>query len=154
MENIGSGGLAGTLGSLTAATNAGYAGSTTDGGHNSSTTGTGSFGVTALNVLDTGQITDFAVESLHQEYVGALAVATSYYGQKPARNYWNGCSTGGRQGFELAIKYGQDFDGFLNGSPVIYYDQFHFAKSWPGLVNRDILQAGEAPRSRRLSIQT
>jgi hypothetical protein len=145
VENLGGGGLVGSLGSTTAATNAGYVGSVTDGGHNSIQANNGAFGVTAQNKLDVGQIVDFASESLHQQYIWALALAKSYYGQAATRNYWNGCSTGGRQGFELAQRWGEDFDGFLNGAPVVYYNSFQMAKAWPGLIDRDVVVAGGSP---------
>jgi len=145
VENLGGGGLVGTLGATTDATNAGYVGSATDGGHTSAQANNGAFGITALNKQDVGQITDFAYESLHQQYLAALAAANNYYGQPASRNYWFGCSTGGRQGFELAQKFGDDFDGFVNGAPVVYYNAFQMAKAWPGLVDRDVVVAGGSP---------
>jgi hypothetical protein len=140
VENLGGGGLAGSLGSVTAATDAGYVGSITDGGHNTAQNGTvGNFAVIqTTNQLDVGKITDFASESLHQQYSWALALAISYYDHVPARNYWYGCSTGGRQGLELAQKWGEDFDGILVGAAVVYWDAFDLAgKGWAPLVNRD-----------------
>ena len=148
IENFGGGGFAGSLGSNTAATNAGFVGSQTDGGHNSSQNGSsGSFGVIqASNQLDVGKIKDFDSESQHQQYVWALAVAKSYYGQEAARNYWNGCSTGGRQGLALAEKYGDDFDGILVGAPVVYLQALDLSHLWPALINRDdVVAAGHSP---------
>lgn len=140
VENLGGGGLAGSLGSTTAATDAGYVGSVTDGGHNTAQNGTdGTFAVIqATHQLDVGKITDFASESLHQQFTWALALAQGYYGQTPARNYWFGCSTGGRQGLEIAQKWGEDFDGILVGAAVVFWDAFDLAgKGWAPLVNRD-----------------
>jgi feruloyl esterase len=148
VENLGGGGLAGSLGSVTAATNAGYVGSITDGGHNTAQNGTvGDFAVIqTTHQLDVGKITDFASESLHQQYSWALALTKSYYGHAPARNYWYGCSTGGRQGLELAQKWGEDFDGILAGAAVVYWDAFDLAgKGWASLVNRDeVVLQGES----------
>ena len=77
VENLGGGGLAGSLGSVTAATNAGYVGSITDGGHNTTQNGTvGNFAVIqTTHQLDVGKISDFASESPHQQYSWALALA-------------------------------------------------------------------------------
>lgn len=148
VENLGGGGFAGSLGSTTAATNAGYVGSITDGGHNTAQNGSdGDFGVIqATHELDVGKIIDFQSESLHQQYQWALALAKSYYAQKATRNYWFGCSTGGRQGLELAQKWGEDFDGFLVGAPVVYWDDFDLSgKGWAPLVNRDdVVGAGHS----------
>jgi hypothetical protein len=104
----------------------------------------GPFGVIqASHQLDIGKINDYITESAHQQYVWALALARSYYGQPAQRNYWNGCSTGGRQGLELAGRFGQDFDGILAGAPATYIQEFQSAESWPALVNRDdVIGAG------------
>ena len=149
IENLGGGGLIGTVGSVTSATNAGFVGSSTDGGHNTAQNGgtLGNFGVIqATHQLDVGKITDYASESIHQQYVWAKWLANKYYGQAAIRNYWNGCSTGGRQGLELAQKWGSDFDGILAGAPVVYAQSLDLSHLWPALVNRDdVVGAGHSP---------
>jgi hypothetical protein len=139
VENLGGGGLIGSIGSTTSATNAGFVGSSTDGGHNSAQNGThGNFGVIqATHQLDVGKLEDFALESQHQQYVWALWLANAYYGQPASRNYWNGCSTGGRQGMALAGNYGSDFDGILAGAPTVYENNLDLAHKWVAVVNRD-----------------
>ena len=146
VENLGGGGLVGSVGSTTQSTNGGYVGSSTDGGHNNAQNGAnGNFAVIqATHQLDVGKITDLASESIHQQYVWALALAKHYYGQSATRNYWYGCSTGGRQGEELAQKWGGDFDGFAFGAPVVYWNRFDIAHGWAALVNRDyVVGAGD-----------
>ena len=145
IENIGNGGLAGTLGSTTVATNGGYVGSVTDNGHNKAQNGTlGDFGVIqATHQLDIGKFNDFNNEAIHQQYVWAKWLAQQYYGTPATRNYWNGCSTGGREGLGLAQAFGEDFDGILAGAPATWYEQFWLANAWPSLVNRDDLVGGE-----------
>jgi Tannase and feruloyl esterase len=146
IENIGNGGLAGTIGSTTSATNGGFVGSVSDNGHNKAQNGTvGNFGVIqATHQLDIGKFNDFDNESLHQQYVWALYLAQQYYGQAATRNYWNGCSTGGREGLGLAEAFGFDFDGILAGAPATWYEQFWLSNAWPSLVNRDdVVGAGD-----------
>ena len=139
IENIGNGGLAGTVGATTMASNGGYVGSTTDNGHNSAQNGTaGNFAVIqATHQLDLGKLDDFDNEAIHQQYVWAKWLAQKYYGQPAQRNYWYGCSTGGREGLGLAQAFGYDFDGILAGAPATWYEQFWLANAWPSLVNRD-----------------
>ena len=149
VENLGGGGDAGTIGSTTSATNGGYVGSSTDTGHNKAQNGTlGNFGIIqATHQFDLGKINDFVVEGVHQQYVWAKWLAEKYYGQPAIRNYWNGCSTGGRQAFALAEKYGADFDGILAGAPAIYWQEMQISAFWGlGLINRDdVAGAGDTP---------
>jgi hypothetical protein len=143
IQNLGGGGLIGTVGATTGATNFGWVGSSTDGGHNTSSTGSGSLGnfgvIQATHQLDTGEINDYIGESVHQQYVWAKWLANKYYGINATRNYWNGCSTGGRQGLQLAEKWGYDFDGILAGAPATFHDEFRLEDSWPASVNRDFV---------------
>jgi len=49
--------------------------------------------------------------------VGKLVVAT-FYGRSATRAYWQGCSTGGRQGLAEVQRYPDDYDGVIAGAPV------------------------------------
>jgi hypothetical protein len=141
IQNLGGGGLVGSVGSTTSATDFGWIGSSTDGGHTTAQNGTvGNFGVVqASHTLDFGKINDYYLESIHQQVEWSKALASNYYGMAATRNYWNGCSTGGRQGLALAQNYGDQCDGFVVGAPAFFHDQFRLSDSWPGLVNQDYL---------------
>jgi hypothetical protein len=137
VRNIGGGGLQGGLSPVTAATNAGYVGSNTDTGH--PTQDNPNFPVIqATHELNYGRLDDFLRESIHQQYRWALALAETYYGLRATRNYWDGCSTGGREGLSLALNFGEDFDGFLVGAPANFHTRLQVATVWPGWVNKDI----------------
>ena len=45
-------------------------------------------------------------------------VAERLYGRAPERAYWQGCSTGGRQGLAEVQRYPDDYDGVIAGAPV------------------------------------
>jgi hypothetical protein len=137
VQNLGGGGLAGSVGSVTAATDTGYVGSSTDSGHTSAENPNFAV-IQATHTLNYGKLDDFLVESLHQQYRWALDLARTYFGAPATRNYWNGCSTGGRQGLSLALNYGADFDGFLVGAPANYNTRLQQTTLWPWWVNKDI----------------
>jgi hypothetical protein len=137
VQNLGGGGLVGNVGGVTAATNAGYVGSSTDSGHTSAENPNFAV-VQATHTLNYGKLDDFLIESLRQQYQWALSLAKTYYGQAHTRNYWNGCSTGGRQGLSLALNHGKDFDGFLVGAPANYNTRLQVMTLWPWWVNKDI----------------
>jgi hypothetical protein len=67
------------------------------------------------------------------------ALAKTYYGMKPAYDYWNGCSTGGRQGYLLAQELGTELDGILANAPAIYWTRFQSAQMWGQIVMRELV---------------
>ena len=50
-----------------------------------------------------------------------------YYGRAHQYAYWDGFSTGGRQGLKLAQVFPNDFDGILVGAPAINWSKYHTA---------------------------
>jgi hypothetical protein len=119
------------------ATNAGYVGSSTDSGHPAADNPNFAV-VQATHQLNYGRLDDFLNESIHQQYKWALHLAQNYYGMQASRNYWNGCSTGGRQGLALALRHAKDFDGFLVGAPANFHTRLQVATVWPAWVNKDV----------------
>lgn len=62
---------------------------------------------------------DFAYRGTHVVAVAAKAIIAARYGRGPARSYFRGCSTGGRQGLVSAQRFPGDFDGIIAGAPVL-----------------------------------
>lgn len=132
-QAVGGGGYAGSIsfGAMAAAMRDGYATASTDTGH------TGFSGAFALNpdgTLNWQLIEDFASRSLFQLTEKADVLIDAFYGQAATYSYWNGCSTGGRQGMMLAQRFPDGYDGILAGAPAIHWDRFHPAHLWPQLV--------------------
>ncbi len=111
-QAVGNGGWAGVISysAMAEAVRAGYATASTDTGH---VGGSGSF------VLGHPEkLIDFGWRSEHEMTVKAKAIVQAFYGSSPARSYWNGCSTGGRQALKEAQKFPDDFDGIIAGAPA------------------------------------
>jgi hypothetical protein len=128
IQDLGGGGFAGIVGPVTGATDAGYVGSSTDTGHSASAGGT--FALNPDNTLNLGLIRDFAFNGIHQQAIWTRKLTDMYYGRGPKFTYWNGCSTGGRQGHQQAQKFPNDFDGILAGAPAFNWDRFIPAEQW------------------------
>ncbi|KAG6915854.1 hypothetical protein DXG01_009561 [Tephrocybe rancida] len=63
-------------------------------------------------------LNDFAFRAIHVEAVIGKQIVEEYYGSPHHRSYYLGCSTGGRQGTQAALKYPDDFDGIIAGAPA------------------------------------
>ncbi len=93
----------------------GYAVAATDTGHSGVTDPGGTF------AADRQKLLDYAFRSLHVTAQTARMLLQAYYGAAPARSYFDGCSTGGRQGLILAQRFPDDFDGIIVGAPVLNF---------------------------------
>jgi feruloyl esterase len=62
---------------------------------------------------------DFAFRAVHLTAQTARQMVSDYYGEPSAYSYWDGCSTGGRQGLMSAQRFPEDFDGIVVGAPVL-----------------------------------
>ncbi|KAI1802329.1 tannase and feruloyl esterase [Daldinia bambusicola] len=80
-------------------------------------------------------INDFGHRAIHVEAEVSKKLVRQYYGTTTTKSYYAGCSTGGRQGFQSAHLYPEDFDGLLLGSPGV--DWLHIVAS-KGILARRI----------------
>lgn len=134
-QAVGGGGYAGGINFelMTDALQAGYATASTDTGHVGQGL-EGSFALRADGTLDMPLISDFASRSLIQLTEKSELLIEAFYGQRADYAYWNGCSTGGREGLMLAQRYPEGYDGILAGAPAINWDRFIPALLWPQIV--------------------
>ena len=67
------------------------------------------------------KLVDFAFRSVHVTIETAKQLVRAYYGQAQSHTYFDGCSTGGRQGLTEAQRFPADFDGIIAGAPMLDY---------------------------------
>ena len=91
----------------------GYAVVTTDMGHKG---GPGDFAFAYQNLL--GAV-DFGWRATHVAAVAAKEIIPAFYTRPASRNYFMGCSTGGRQGLMEAQQFPTDFEGIIAGAPPL-----------------------------------
>jgi feruloyl esterase len=118
-EAVGNGGWAGVISyaAMASALREGYATASTDTGHK---------GGNALFALGHPErLVDFAYRAVHETTLRSKALVSAFYDRGPRLSFWNGCSTGGRQGLMEAQKYPDDFDAILAGAPANYQTHLH-----------------------------
>jgi hypothetical protein len=130
-QSVGGGGYAGTAVAPNQALAAGYAAATTDTGHAGFG---GNFGMLEPGKPNEPLQVDFAYRSEHLIAVVGKQLVEAFYGRAPQYSYWNGCSTGGRQGLRMAQDYPDDYDGILAGAPAIHWDRFQAGHIWYQVV--------------------
>jgi len=109
---LGNGGWAGSISfsAMASGLQAGYAVASNDTGH--------SGGSAAFAVGHREKVVDFAWRAMHDMTFIAKAVIETFYDRAPRLSYYQGCSTGGRQGMMEAQMFPDDFDAIIAGAPV------------------------------------
>ena len=135
-QGVGGGGFSGGNPNAIAAPIAqGYAAGSTDTGHEG---GSGSFSLDANGRLNWLLIRDNAYLGIHEMTVTGKALVQAFYGQPAHHAYFNGCSTGGRQGLSEAQRYPADYNGILAGAPAINWTRLHVEQMWGNVVMQQL----------------
>ena len=112
---VGNGGYAGSIRSaqLRALALQGYAASATDDGHQTQVVTSAAW---ALGHPE--KVVDFAWRAVKETTDISKALIQAQKAQAPARSYFSGCSTGGREALMAAQRRPADFDGIVAGAPA------------------------------------
>lgn len=128
----GNGGYAGTppedpglVRTKSAAMRNGFATAYTDTGHDRRVYPLGEF---AYN--NTQKEIDYSFRAVHLTVVTAKKLVSAYYDRAASYSYWDGCSTGGRQGLMSAQRFPEDFDGIVAGAPVLNFSGTMMGYIW------------------------
>ncbi|MFJ4102986.1 tannase/feruloyl esterase family alpha/beta hydrolase [Amycolatopsis japonica] len=111
----------------------GFSGVTTDAGVPLTFLDT-SWALNSRGEINRPLVTNFATRSVHEAALVGKDVTQKFYQREVAYSYWNGCSTGGRQGYSEAQRYPGDFDGVLANAPAVHWAEFAVATLWPRVV--------------------
>jgi hypothetical protein len=93
----------------------GFAVATTDTGHQAK----GGGGFDAKFMQDQQAMIDFEYAAIGRVAVIAKQIVEAYYAKPPARSYFAGCSTGGREAMLMTQRYPLYFDGVIAGAPAM-----------------------------------
>ena len=73
------------------------------------------------------RIKDFGYRAIHGMTVRGKEIADAFYGKKPQKAYFAGCSTGGQNALMEAQRFPNDYDGILAGAPAFNRTHLHMA---------------------------
>lgn len=118
----------------------GYAAIITDGGHSMEEVESSPrfWALTSTGNVDWALLQDFAAIALDDAATLGKDILRAFYGRQQTYSYWNGCSGGGRQGYMMAQRYPEQYDGILATAPAIYWSQFIMAEYWPQLIMNEL----------------
>jgi feruloyl esterase len=94
-------------------------------------TDTGHEGASAAFALGHPEkLIDFSERAVHLMTVRTKEIIKTYYGDGPRYSYWNGCSSGGRQGLREAQRFPEDYDGIIAGAPANNWTRLMTSLLW------------------------
>lgn len=102
----------------------GFAVAQTNTGHDAAIEPLGTFGVNRQKFLD------YAYRAVHVTVETSKELIRTYYGNAATRSYFDGCSTGGRQGLMSAQRFPDDFDGIVVGAPILDFTGTMTSSAW------------------------
>lgn len=120
LNGVGVGSFAGFIDhqALAVAVKAGQASVSTDTGHVGRGQGWLAIQDSAWAKGHPERVRDYGSRGVHLSAVAAKQIIQAFYGRKPDRAYFIGCSGGGREGLMEASRYPQDYDGIIAGAPA------------------------------------
>ncbi len=127
LEGTGNGGYSGAIvyRELADGVRRHYATADTDMGHQSTFPDPGSWALGHPQL-----VIDQGYRAQHLTAVESKAIVRAYYGKRPRRSYFVGCSSGGWQGLTEAERYPHDYDGIVAGAPATEVVHLHASQIW------------------------
>ncbi|KXJ87060.1 Tannase/feruloyl esterase [Microdochium bolleyi] len=133
----GGGWVTGHHGALALPAARGFAAVATDGGH-SLDQSVDDWALLGGENVNWHLLHDFAAVALDDAATLGKEVVRKFYGESPRKSYFNGCSTGGRQGHMLAQRYPDQYDGILATAAAFNWDRLLPADYWGFITMKEI----------------
>ena len=108
----------------------GYAIVSTDTGHDNTSNNDAARQGTVAFGHDYEARVEYAEKALDSVATVAKRVVNAYYGRAASRNYFSGCSNGGREGMVFAQRFPEQFDGILAAAPAFAVPKAAIAEAW------------------------
>ncbi len=108
----------------------GYAVVSQDSGHDNAQNSVPERGGPVAFGFDAQARADYGGASLKPAAEAAKALIRAYYGRKPQRSYFVGCSKGGQEGMVFAQRHPEVFDGIIAGAPGFSLPRAAVAEAW------------------------
>lgn len=85
---------------------------------------------------------NFSHGSVGKVTMAAKAIIDRHYGRAPARSYYVGCSTGGREGMLASQRFPDQFDGIVAGAPAMRTGRSNLGLVWANYLFTQIAPKG------------
>ena len=98
-----------------------------------------SFAFLSNGTVNLESMQDMSRRAMYEQAVKTRALVEAYYGRAPRYTYYDGHSTGGRQGLKVAQEWPQQYDGYLIAQPAVNASLFGLAALYPQIVMKSDL---------------
>lgn len=93
-----------------------------------------SFAFLSNGTINLESMRDMSRRAMYEQAVKTRALVEAYYGRAPRYSYYDGHSTGGRQGLKVAQEWPAQYDGYLIAQPAVNASLFGLAALYPQVV--------------------
>ena len=108
----------------------GFAVVSTDTGHDNATNSDGAKQGTVAFGHDYLARLEYSEKALDSVATTAKQIVKNFYGQAARRNFFAGCSNGGREGMVFAQRFPEQFDGIVAAAPAFSVPKAAIAEAW------------------------
>jgi hypothetical protein len=141
------------IGSNVTALEQGYAVVSQDSGHDNAVNTVDTYGGTCAFGFDPQARANYGGLSLKPVAEAAKTAIYVFYGSKPKKSYFYGCSKGGQEGMMFAQRYPEEFDGIVAAAPGFSLPRAAVAEMWDlqafaGIASDKIADPGDPERLR------